>query len=434
MIGRSVLIAAGLLSLVTTARGEDPPVWLDKNLPQAVELYRHFHANPEVSFAERETSARFAEELKAIGCEVTSGVGQFGVVGILANGEGPRLMIRADLDALPVTEMTELVYASKVRIKDATGKDVGVMHACGHDVHMTSLLTTAKYLAANKDRWRGTIMFIGQPAEERGGGAQAMLNDGLFKRFPKPDMALALHVDSTLPAGKVGYHAGYTLANVDSCDIILKGRGGHGAYPHTTIDPVVMAAHLIMDLQSIISREIKPTDSAVITVGSIHGGTKHNIIGDTCHLELTVRSYRPEVRQHLKDAIKRKALAVAQSAGAPEPKVLYSDGTPAMFNDEKLVERVVPTFERVLGKRNVLPAEPTMGGEDFSEYGLAGVPIFMFWLGAVEEERLAGYTRLKQLPPSLHSPKFYPDAETALRTGVTAMSWAVIDLLPPSKP
>ena len=424
------VIGSVVVFFASFARAEDPQAWIDKQLPQAVELYRHFHQTPELSFEERNTSERFAKELRDVGCEVTTGVGGFGVVGILANGEGPRLMIRADLDALPVTEVTNLKYASKVKVKDSTGKETGVMHACGHDIHMTSLLTSARYLATHKDKWRGTIMFIGQPAEERGGGAQMMLKDGLFTKFPKPDFALALHVDSVLASGKVGYRSGYALANVDSADITVKGRGGHGAYPHTTIDPIVQAAHLVVDLQSIVSREIKPTEPAVITVGSIHGGTKHNVIGDTCHLQLTVRSYSPKVRKQLQASIRRKALAVAKSFDAPDPVVEFSDGTPAMFNDESLVARVVPTLKRVLGDDRVEETDPSMGGEDFSEYGLAGVPIFMYWLGGVEEQRLAGYKRLGQVAPSLHSPVFYPDAEPTLRTGVITMCSAAIDLLP----
>ncbi len=425
----ATIVAWMVVLIANGVRAESPATWIEENLPQAIELYRHFHSHPELSFQEEQTAARFAQELRDIGCEVTTGVGGHGVVGILENGAGPRLMLRADLDALPVTEETNLVYASKVRAKDDTGKESGVMHACGHDIHMTNLLTSARYLAKHKQRWRGTLMFIGQPAEEKGGGAQAMLNDGLFKKFPKPDMALALHVDSTLAAGKIGYRAGYALANVDSVDITVKGRGGHGAYPHAAIDPVVIAAHLILDLQTIVSREIKPTEPAVITVGSIHGGTKHNVIGDSCHLQLTVRCYSPAVRKHLHEAIERKAKAVALSHQAPEPKVEFSDGTPAMFNDEKLVERVVPTFERVLGEKAVVQTDPSMGGEDFSEYGLAGVPIFMYWLGSVDEQRLAGYKRVGQTAPSLHSPLYYPDSEATLRTGVISMCSAVLDLL-----
>jgi amidohydrolase len=415
-------------------RAEDPAAWATKELDSLIELYRHFHAHPELSLHEEQTGERVALELRAAGCVVTNHVGGHGVVGVLANGAGPTLMIRSDLDALPVVEDTGLVFASKVRVVNDSGAEVGVMHACGHDVHMTCLIGTARYLAANKHGWSGTAVFLGQPAEERGLGAKQMLDDGLFTRFPKPDFALALHVDANTHAGKVGYRAGYALANVDSVDIELTGRGGHGAFPHTTVDPVVLAAYLIVDLQTIVAREIDPLDSAVVTVGSIHGGSKHNIIGETCHLQLTIRSYKESTRQHLIDAIRRKAKAVAESFRAPPPKIALSDHTPATFNDEKLVARVVPALQRALGNECVQPTEPSMGGEDFSQYGLAGVPIFMFKLGAVEQERLDQYKARGQSPPSLHSPVFYPDAEPTIHTGVTAMSAAALDLLAPKKP
>jgi hippurate hydrolase len=411
----------------------EPKVWVGEHLTELVELYREFHQHPELSFQERRTSARLAEELRRAGAEVTAPFGSNGVVGILSNGPGPRVMLRTDLDALPVTEQTGLVYASKVKTKGQNGQETGVMHACGHDIHITNLIGVARYLAANKDRWSGTVMFLGQPAEELGGGARNVLAAGLFTKFPKPDVALALHVDSTLATGRVTYRAGYTGANVDSVDILLRGRGGHGAQPHTTIDPIVQGAQLVLDLQTIVSREIKPIDAAVVTVGSIHAGAKHNIIADTCHLQLTVRSQSPEVRKHLLSAIRRKALAAAASAGAPEPTVEFSDATPAVKNDEQLVERVLPVFRRLLGDENVVQAEPKMGGEDFSEYGVAGVPIFMFGLGSVEPQRLAGFKRLGQSAPSLHSALYYPDAEAALATGVNVMANSVLELLPPSK-
>ncbi len=256
-----------------------------------------------------------------------------------------------------------------------------------------------------------------------------MLEDGLFRRFPRPDVALALHVAADLPAGTVGYRAGYALANTDSVDITVRGRGGHGSAPHTAIDPIVQAAYLIVDLQTIVSREVNPMDSAVVTVGSIHGGTKHNIIGSDCHLQLTVRSYKDDVRTRVLDAIRRKAFAAAKSAGAPDPTVTANEGTPALFNDEALVARVVPVFERALGKENVVEVEPVMGGEDFSRYGRAGVPIFLFRLGSVDSERLAGYTRKGESPPSLHSALYYPDAEKTLSTGVVAMASAALEVL-----
>jgi hippurate hydrolase len=274
-------------------------------------------------------------------------------------------------------------------------------------------------------------MLIGQPAEERGAGAQAMLADGLFRRFGKPDYALALHVDPTLPVGTVSYRTGYALANVDSVDITVRGRGGHGAYPHTTVDPIVQAAELVLSLQTIVSREVKPIEPAVITVGSIHGGTKHNIIGNTCHLQLTVRSYSAEVRKQLLDAIQRKAKAVAAGAGAPEPRLKISEGTPSLWNDEQLGERMGTVFRRVLGPDHVAQAEPSMGGEDFSHYGKAGVASLMFRLGAVDGKRLQGYDQTGQQPPSLHSSRFYPDAEQALVTGVTVMASAALELLKP---
>lgn len=408
---------------------ETPADWSKQHVNQLLEVYKDFHSNPELSFREERTAAKLAAELKSLGIEVTTGVGQMGVVGLLKNGDGPVMMIRTDLDALPVVEATGLPFASKVIAKDPKGNDVGVMHACGHDIHITCQIGVARYLATHKESWRGTVMFVGQPAEEVGNGAQAMLKDGLFTRFPRPKYALALHVDASLPTGQVGYRAGYILANVDSVDIVMKGKGGHGAFPHTTIDPIVQAAHLIVDLQSLISRENSPFEPAVITVGSIHGGTKHNIISDSCRLQLTVRSYGPEIRARMLDGIKRKAKAAAISANAPEPIIEFSDATPATRNDESLVERVVPVFKRVLGDQNVIPSEPSMGGEDFSEYGLAGVPIFMFRLGSVNAERLAEMKKDGKSPPSLHSPFYYPDAKEAITTGVTTMAAALLDLM-----
>lgn len=427
---RRFLVAVVMFAVAQTVSAQEKVAdWSKQHVDELLTVYQDFHSHPELSFREERTAAKLAAELKALGIEVTTGVGKTGVVGILKNGEGPTIMIRTDLDALPVIEATGLPYASKVIAKDPKGNDVGVMHACGHDIHITCQIGAARYLATHKDSWRGTVMFVGQPAEEVGNGAQAMLMDGLFTRFPRPKYALALHVDSTLATGKIGYRAGYILANVDSVDIVMKGKGGHGAFPHTTIDPVVQAAHLIVDLQSLVSRENSPLEPAVVTVGSIHGGTKHNIISDNCRLQLTVRSYAPEVRERLLEGIKRKAKAAAISAGAPEPTVEFSDATPATRNDEALVERVVPVFRKVLGDDNVVPSEPSMGGEDFSEYGLAGVPIFMFRLGSVNADRLAEMKKGGKNPPSLHSPFYYPDARESITTGVTAMSAALLDLL-----
>jgi hippurate hydrolase len=426
------LVSALLLASANIASSAEPGNWAKEHAEELVKLYKHFHAHPEVSLMETQTAARLAAELKMAGAEVTTGVGGTGVVGILKNGPGKTLMVRTDLDALPVTEQTGLAYASKVKLKTDQG-EVGVMHACGHDVHITCLIGVAQYCATHKDAWQGTLILLGQPAEERGMGAKRMLDDKLFERFPKPDFALALHCDSGLATGKVGMRVGYTLANVDSVDITVRGKGGHGAYPHTTVDPIVQAAQLILALQTIVSREVKPTEPAVVTVGAIHGGSKHNIISDSCHLQLTVRSYSDEVRQQVLQAIERKAKGIALSCNAPEPDVKFSEGTPSLYNDDKLTGRITELFQRRLGKEQVVNSEQSMGGEDFSQYGRAGVPICMFRLGAVDGKRLARFKELGQDPPSLHSPLFYPDAEDAIVTGVNAMCLAVQDLLKDGK-
>lgn len=421
----------GLLALVllpAMAGAESPQAWAEKHLSELIPIYQWFHQNPEVSFEEAETAARIADLWREAGFEVTTDVGGHGVVAILENGEGPTVMLRTDLDALPVTEQTGLAFASTKQVVAAGGTPTGVMHACGHDVHMTNLVGVARYLAENRDAWSGTLMLIGQPAEERGAGARAMLNDGLFERFPQPDYAIALHVGSDLRAGTVALAGGFVLANVDSVDINVRGRGGHGSAPHTTTDPIVQAAALVLDLQTIVSREVEPTQAAVVTVGSIHGGTKHNIIGDSCRLQLTVRSYEDEVREHVLEAIRRKANAVAESFDAPPPEIEVGEGTPALENDEALANRMTEVFRGVLGEEFVERAEPVMGGEDFSRYGRAGVPILMYRLGAVDGRRLERFEQLGVSPPSLHSSEFYPDIEPALRTGIVTMAAAAIEL------
>ncbi len=365
MLAVALAACAGENAPAATAEAVEISKWVDGRLPSLVELYHQLHQTPELSFQEKETAARFAAELKSAGFAVTTGVGGHGVVGVLKNGVGKTLMLRTDLDALPVAEETGLPYASKVRTKDERGATVGVMHACGHDLHITNMVAVARYLASHRDEWSGTLVIIGQPAEERGAGARAMLEDGLFRRFPKPDFAVALHVASELPPGKIEYLGGYAHANVDSVDITIKGRGGHGAAPETTIDPVVIAARLVLDLQTIVSREIKPIDPAVITVGSIHGGSKHNIIGDDCKLQLTVRSYSPEVRKQLLDGIRRKALAAAASSAAPEPVIEVSEGTPSVFNDVELTERVAAAIKACARRRERRRSEAFDGGRGF---------------------------------------------------------------------
>lgn len=400
--------------------GDKIQSWIDTELPSLVGVYQALHRSPEVTWEETATAATVADAWASVGFNVTRGVGKIGVVALLENGDGPTVMVRCDMDALPVTEITQLPYSSE---------NDGVMHACGHDVHMTGAIGVARYMALHRSDWSGTLMMIAQPAEEKGEGAKAMLADGLFDRFPKPDYALALHVAGDKPAGTVAVLPGYSQANVDSVDIVVKGRGGHGAKPETTIDPIVQAADLVMALQTIVSREVAPIDPAVITVGAINGGTKHNIIGDSCHLQLTVRTYSDTVRRQVLDAIGRKAEAVAQSYGAPPPDVVYSEGTPSLENDAELAGRMRSVFASVLGEENIVPNVPSMGGEDFSRYGRAGVPILMYSLGSVDAKRLARFETLGVPPPSLHSGSYYPDIEPTLRTGVLTMTAAALELL-----
>src|SRR5574341_961337 len=337
------------------------------------QLYKHLHTNPELSFHEEKTSARVAEELEKTGFTITRNIGGHGVVGVLKNGNGPAVLVRTDLDALPITENTGLEYASKVRVHDDQNNEVGVMHACGHDIHMTSFIGAARLLSQLKNQWRGTLVFIGQPAEERGGGARAMLTDGLFTKFPKPDYCVAWHDASDLPAGTVGYCEGYALANVNSVDVTIRGVGGHGAYPHTTKDPIVMAAETIMALQTIVSREMKPIDPAVVTVGSIHGGAKHNIIPDEVLLQLTVRSYSDHAKEQTLKAIERICQGIAIAAGVPENRMpivkVQDEFTPSTYNDPALVKRMAASMQAILGADKVVAKEPVMGGEDFGEYG-----------------------------------------------------------------
>lgn len=409
----------------------DPAAWTQDNMSQLVELYRHLHQHPELSLKEKETSARMAQELKALGAKVITNLGGYGVVGILENGPGKVLLLRSDLDALPVVEQTGLSYASKVRTQDARGATVGVMHACGHDVHMTNLIGVARYLAAHRDAWSGTVLFVFQPAEELGSGADAMIADGFFAKVPRPDFAVAFHDSADVPTGQIQYGSGFVMANIDSVDVTIKGRGGHGASPESTIDPIVIAAKFVLDLQTIVGREMKPNHPAVVTVGSIHGGTKHNIISDECRLQLTLRSLSPETREKLREAVRRKAFAAAASAGAPDPTVEISEGTPALFNEPQLTERLTTVLKKRFGDDHIKEGQPVMGGEDFGRFGSTGVPTTMFRLGAVSQKRLDEFAAKKVPPHSLHSPLYYPDIEETLATGVPAMIACVTELLPP---
>jgi hippurate hydrolase len=404
---------------------------IDANYPHLESLYKHLHTHPELSLHEEQTAARLAEEMKEIGFKVTPKVGGHGLVCVLENGKGPTVLVRTDMDALPVIEQTGLSYASKVQTRDKSGNEVGVMHACGHDMHMTCWTGTARTLAALKDRWQGTLVFIAQPAEEIGTGARMMLEDGLYERFPKPDYCLALHCDARIPHGEINYTDGLAMANVDSVDITVRGHGGHGAAPHTTVDPIVLAARIVLDLQTIVSRETNPTDPAVVTVGSIHGGTKHNIIPNEVKLQLTVRTTKDAVRKHTLEAIERIAKAAAQGAGAPEPIVSQVPGefTPALVNDSALTRQNVALFKEVLGADKVHPRPPVMGGEDFSRFGRRGVPIFMYFLGTIAPEREAESRKEGGRPlPSLHSDLFFPVPEPTIKTGVLTMSLSVLNL------
>ena len=406
---------------------------IDAELPDLVKLYKHLHENPELSLQEQQTSARMAAELKAAGFEVTAKFGGHGVVGVLKNGDGPTVLVRADMDGLPIIEKTGLPYASKVRVRNKEGVEVGVMHACGHDVHMSCLIGAAKALAATKEHWQGTLLFIAQPAEEVVAGARAMLDEGLYKKFGKPDFALALHADPLKPVGVISYTDGLALANSDTVDITVKGKGGHGAAPHLSIDPIVLSARIILDLQTIVSREVNPLDPCVVTVGSIHGGTKHNIIPNEVKLQLTVRTTKPEVRKDVLEAIARIAKAAAVGAKAPEPEVVVSETqfTPATVNDSALVKRTTTLLKGVLGDKNVQTRPPMMGAEDFGRFSKDGVPIFLFFLGSVSQEKYdaslkPGATAL----PGMHTDAYYPEPDKAIRVGVKAMSLSVIDLLP----
>ncbi len=400
-----------------------------------VAYYKALHLAPELSFQEEQTAATLAASLEEGGFSVTRGVGGHGVVAVFENGDGPTVMLRADMDALPVAEQTGLPYASTVRATELDGREVSVMHACGHDVHMTVVLGTALELVGRRDEWRGTLIVIMQPAEERGAGARDMLADGLFERFPLPDYNLSVHT-TTLPAGQIGYVSGWMMANVDMVDITVPGVGGHGAYPHLAKDPVVLSAAIIMDLQTLVSREIHPVEPGVVTVGAMHAGTKHNIIPDKAELQLTVRSYSDEVRERLLAGIERIAVNQARAMGFPEdhmPKVVVREEyTPALWNDPELVARGVAAMKAELGDAAVVEIPKEMGGEDFARYGRteAEIPSFMMRIGTTRQELWDAVQRGEAPAPSLHSPFFAPDPVPTLSTGRRALTAMALDLFP----
>jgi amidohydrolase len=422
---------------------QTPQALADAELPSLLTIYKDIHSHPELSGREERTSVIITKELRAVGCEVTEHLGKYsrpeikgyGVVGVMKNGPGPTVLVRTDMDALPVEEQTGLPYASTVTTKNDKGDEVHVMHACGHDAHMSAFIGTARALAKLKDQWHGTIVFVGQPAEEALGGARALLADGLYTKFPKPDFALGFHDRAEMEIGHLGVAEGYTYANVDSVNITVRGVGGHGAYPHKTKDPVVISAEIVLALQTIASRENNPLDPVVVTVGSIHGGTKHNIIPDEVKLQLTVRTYKADVRERTLAAIDRIAKGIATTAGVPPERapvvdVLKDEFTPATYNNPELTKRLVAVWKKVLGAENVEATAPTMGGEDFSEYSLPdhSIPACDFHIGAVDPAKIAESKKSGTPLPSLHSSKFAPIPEPTIRIGIVGMTSAVLEL------
>lgn len=422
-----------LASPLVQANGLD--LNLSKAMPAIEKFYLDLHQSPELSYHEQKTGKKIADRLTQLGFKVASNVGGFGVVGIYKNGEGPTVMIRTDTDGLPIIEQTGKSYASKVKVIDEHGAKVGVMHGCGHDIHMSSFIGTAEQLIAHKKQWQGTLMMVAQPAEEVGGGAKAMLSEELFSKYAKPDHIIALHVSASVPAGKVSMKNEYTMASVDSVDITIKGKGGHGAYPHTTIDPVVIAARTVLALQTITSRELSPLEPSVITVGSIHGGSKHNVISDEVKLQLTLRSYNPDVRSAQIAAIKRITAGIAQSAGLDESSypVVYvheDESIPSTYNNPAQTDIVRNSIASAIGDTNVLETQAVMAGEDFGLYGRTdeNIPITLFWLGGVNQAQYADSIKTGEVLPSLHSGKFAPDYKVAIPTGIKAMSNAAVAL------
>jgi amidohydrolase len=411
-----------LASLVASVYAQNPaPKEVENVYSDAHVFYLDLHQNPELSAHETQTAAKLAGRLRSLGYEVTEHVGGTGIVAILENGAGPTVMLRTELDALPVEEKTGLSYASKVHVKDDAGHDVPVMHACGHDLHMAAITGTAAIMAHSKNTWHGTLMLIGQPAEETISGAKAMLADGLLTRFPKPDVAVALHVENLLPAGTVGITPGVYNTNADSLRITIYGKGGHGSAPHTTIDPIVIAARTILALQTITSREVKPGEMAVVTVGYIQAGTKNNIIPDQAELGLTVRTRNAEVRKQVLAAISRITKAEAEGAGAPRPPMIdHYEGTDLVYNDPALAQRLRGVLESALGKDQVLIQEPITPSEDFAYFTEQGIPGFYFSLGGADPDKFEQAKASGTMLPSNHSPLFAPDVDPALHTGIAA--------------
>ena len=426
----SILLLFIVSGLLLTSATKPPTIEsiISEDMAYLIDFYKTRHENPEISLKEKETAATLAAELKKIGFEVTENFGGYGIVGIYKNGKGPTILYRTDMDALPMYEKTELAYKSKLTTQ-YNGQEIGTMHSCGHDMHMTSWLGTARAMVEMKKEWQGTLMLIGQPAEEIGAGARLMLKAGLYQKFGIPDYGIGLHCSPTIETGKVGFGKGYTMANTESVDIIVKGVGAHGASPHMSIDPVVTASMIVMELQTIVSRNLKPTESAVVTVGAIQGGIKHNIIPDEVTLKLTVRTYNEDVRQMVHRRIEEIAKGVAIASGVSEdllPVVSFPEEfTPANYNDSDLVDKMMAAATKSIGMDNVETAEPLMVGEDFSLYGSTPekVPTVLYWLGTAPKERLESGN-----VPGLHSPYYFPIPENSLKTAIAVNTTALIAL------
>jgi amidohydrolase len=435
MIIKTLLLSASLLICSSCFASEPLTQQIDQDYPYLDELYKHLHQHPEISFKEKQTAQRIAKELSQLGFDVTSNFGGHGVVGIFKNGVGPTVMIRTDLDALPIREQTGLAYASTKTMIGRDGKQTHTMHACGHDIHMTVFTGTARRLIEAKQNWSGTLVMIGQPAEERSGGAKAMLAEGLFEKFPRPDYNLAIHVSADIPAGKIGTVKGFAMANVDSVDIVVKGQGGHGAYPQNTKDPIVLASQIVQSLQTIVSRETSPLEPAVVTVGSIHGGSQHNIISNQVKMQLTLRSYSDVVRKNTLNSIRRMTKHLGLAAGLLDEHLpvvtVLDESTPAAYNEPILTGRVTSLFESLLGKENIIALKPEMVGEDFGRYGQVEpkIPSLMFRLGTVNQNTFQQAMQSGTRLPTLHSANFAPDPEPTIKTGVLAMSEAALLLL-----
>ncbi|MEM6631800.1 MAG: amidohydrolase [Bacteroidota bacterium] len=426
---KNILLWVSLLVLGSSLPSDIDRSVIIADIDYLVDFYKDLHQHPELSLQEENTSKKLAKELREVGFEVTENFGGYGVVGIMKNGEGPQILYRTDMDALPMWEKTDLDYMSQVEVPYQGGQ-VGTMHSCGHDMHMATWIGTARAMAQMKDKWNGTLMMIGQPAEEIGQGAKLMIDAGLYDTFGVPDYGLALHCSPILEAGAIALSGGYVLAASESIDIKVRGVGAHGASPHMSIDPVVVASLIVMDLQTIVSRNVKPIDDAVVTVGSIKGGTKHNIIPDEVTLQLTVRTYKEEVRQLIHKRIREISRGVGIAAGLPEDKLpivtIPDQYTPPNYNNPDLTGKIRNSATSAIGEEFVKLAEPLMGGEDFARYGATEdeVPCVIFWLGTVPE------TRMKSGDiPGLHSPYYYPDPPKTLETGVMVMSQSLIDLM-----